>query len=35
MVQLSHALNDYWENHSFDYTDLGLQRDVSAFLYAV
>ena len=34
MVQLSHA-NAYWENHSFDYTDLGLQRDVSAFLYAV
>ena len=28
IVQLSH---DYWKNHSFDYTDLCLQSDVSAF----
>ena len=23
--------DDYWKNHSFDYTDLGRQSDVSAF----
>ena len=28
MVQLSH---DYWKNHSFDYTDLCWQSDISAF----
>ena len=28
MVQLFH---DYWKNHSFDYTDLCQQSDVSAF----
>ena len=28
MVQLSH---DYWKNHSFDYTDLCRQSNVSAF----
>ena len=28
MVQLSH---DYWRNHSFDYTDLCWQSDISAF----
>ena len=27
----SHILNDYWKNHSFDYTDLCQQSDVSAF----
>ena len=30
MVQLSH-LYDYWKNHSFDYTDLCQQSDVSTF----
>ena len=25
------AINDYWKNHSFDYTDLCWQSDVSAF----
>ena len=30
MVQLSHPY-DYWENHSFGYTDLSWQSDVSAF----
>ena len=32
LVQLSH---DYWKDHSFDYTDLCWQSDVSAFYYAV
>ena len=27
----SHILHDYWKNHSFDYTDLCQQSDVSAF----
>ena len=30
MVQLSH-LCDYWKNHSFEYTDLCWQSDVSVF----
>ena len=30
MVQLT-SVHDYWKNHSFDYKDLGLQSDVSAF----
>ena len=30
MVQLT-SEHDYWENHSFDYTDLCWQSDVSAF----
>ena len=25
------SINDYWKNHSFDYTDLCWQSDVSAF----
>ena len=25
------SLHDYWKNHSFDYTDLCWQNDVSAF----
>ena len=28
-------LHDYWKNHSFDYTDLCQQRDVSVFQYTV
>ena len=28
-------IHNYWENHSFDYTDLCWQSDVSAFQYAV
>ena len=31
MVQLSHLYQDYWKNHSFDYTDLCQQSHVSAF----
>ena len=32
MVQLSHPyMTDYWKNHSFDYTDLCQQSNVSAF----
>ena len=31
MVQLSHPINDYWKNHSFDYMDLCQQSNVSAF----
>ena len=32
MVQLAHlSACDYWKNHSFVYTDLCLQNDVSAF----
>ena len=32
MVQLAHpSVYDYWKNHSFAYTDLCLQNDVSAF----
>ena len=27
----SHILRDYWKNHSFDYTDLCWQGDISAF----
>ena len=30
MVQLS-SVHDYWKNHSFDYTDLCQQSDVSVF----
>ena len=30
MVQLT-SIHDYWKEHSFDYTDLCLQSDVSAF----
>ena len=30
-VQLSHPINDYWKNHSFNYMDLGQQSNVSAF----
>ena len=30
MVQLT-SINDYWKNHSFDYTDLCWQSHVSAF----
>ena len=29
------SVQDYWKNHSFDYTDLCGQRDVYAFEYAV
>ena len=29
------SIHDYWKNHSFDYTDLFWQSDVSAFYYAV
>ena len=29
------SMRDYWKNHSFDYTDLCRQNDVSAFSYAV
>ena len=29
----SHIVRDYWKNHSFDYTDLSWQSDISAFLY--
>ena len=29
------SIHDYWKNHSFDYTDLCWQSDVSAFQYAV
>ena len=28
-------IHDYWKNHRFDYMDLCLQSDVSAFQYAV
>ena len=28
-------VHDYWKNHSFDYTDLCWQSDVSAFEYVV
>ena len=32
MAQLTHlSIYDYWKNHSFAYTDLCLQNDVSAF----
>ena len=31
LVQFSPSVHDYWENHSFDYTDLGWQSNVSAF----
>ena len=31
----SHIVHDYWKNHSFDYTDLCQQGNVSAFKYAV
>ena len=27
------SIHEYWKNHSFDYTDLCWQRNVSAFLY--
>ena len=26
-------VQDYWKNHSFDYTDVRQQSDVSAFEY--
>ena len=29
------SMHDYWKNHSFDYTGLCQQSDVSAFSYAV
>ena len=29
------SIDDYWKNHSFDYTDVCRQRNVSAFGYAV
>ena len=29
------SVRDYWENYSFDYTDLCQQSDVSAFYYVV
>ena len=36
IVQLSHLyMTDYWKNHSFDYTDLCWQSNVSAFQYAI
>ena len=35
MVQLSHLYMTTGKNHSFDYTDLWQQSDVSAFQYAV
>ena len=28
-------IHDYWKSHSFDYTDLHQQSDVSAFSHAV
>ena len=31
MDQLSHPLNDYWEDHSFDYADICGQNDVFTF----
>ena len=31
MDQLSHPLNDYWEDHSFDYMDICGQNDVFTF----
>ena len=31
MVQLLYPYINYWKNHSFDYTELGRQSDVSAF----
>ena len=36
MVQLPHLyIHNYWKNHSFDYTDLCWQSNVSALNYAV
>ena len=32
MVQLSHPYMIYWKKHSFDYTELFWQNDISAFL---
>ena len=29
------STHDYWKNHSFDYTDLCRQSNVSAFSYAL
>ena len=29
------SMHDYWKTHSFDYTGLCQQSDVSAFCYAV
>ena len=26
------SVHDYWKNHSFDYTDICQQSDISAFL---
>ena len=31
IVQLSHPIQDYWKDYSFDYMDLCCQNDVSAF----
>ena len=33
MVQLSTTICGHWKNHSFDYTDLCQQSDVSAFFF--
>ena len=35
MIQLSHLYMTTGKNHSFDYTDLHWQSDVSAFYYAI
>ena len=29
------SIHDYWKNHSFDYSDLCQQSDVSAFYYVL
>ena len=29
------SIHDYWKNHSFDYTDLSQQSNVSAFQYVI
>ena len=29
------SMHDYWKKHSFDYTDLCRQSNVSAFLYTI
>ena len=35
IFQLSHPLHDYRKNHSFDYTDICWQSNISAFQYAL
>ena len=35
MVQLSQSIHDYWKNHSFDYTDLCWQINLSDSSHAV